>query len=297
MKFRKCIIIFFVLFSYFNSFAQLQDVFGSISTFIRSGDIVIGFAAKDLETGITIVLNENEFFPMQSVYKFHLALAVFNMIDMGKFSLNQEVYVRQSDLLQDTWSPLRDKYPEGNVNVSIEELLRYAVSDSDNNACDILFRMVGGPSKVQKYLKGKGFANVNIVSDEAAMHRSWDEQYRNKTTPLSALELLCKFYTGGLLKHDSKVALLTMMTETTTGMNRIRGLLPPDWTVMHKTGTGGTGSDGKISAVNDIGLIVFPDGSAIALAVFIRDSKLNYDENERIIAEIAVYICGIFGKR
>jgi beta-lactamase class A len=293
---RRIFLCLLLVFLMSESFSQYSDVFNSISTFVRSRDLVIGFAARDMETGITVMYNEHEFFPMQSVYKFHLALYVYDLVDRGKLSPDQNIFVGKSDLLPDTWSPLRDMYSSGNISLPLKELLKYTVSESDNNACDILFRLVGGPGKVQKFINRSGIMDVNIVSDEAHMHRTWDEQYKNRTTPLSALHLLSSFHTGKLLKSDSYVSLLTMMTETTTGMSRIRGLLPSDVIVSHKTGTGGVGPDGKISAVNDIGLITFTDGSTIAIAVFIKDSKLQYEENERIIAELAIYISWFFGK-
>ena len=53
--------------------------------------------------------------------------------------------------MPNTWSPLREKYGQGNVSVSLAEILSYTVSLSDNNCCDILFRLVGGPSKGPVY--------------------------------------------------------------------------------------------------------------------------------------------------
>lgn len=293
---RRLCMSLLLIFILSGTFAQYSEVFNSISTFVRSRDLVIGFAARDMETGITVMYNEHEFFPMQSVYKLHLALTVYDLVDKGKLSPDQNIFVGKGDLLPDTWSPLRDLYPSGNVSLPLRELLKYTVSESDNNACDILFRLVGGPGKVQKYIKRSGIIDVNIVSDEAHMHSSWDEQYKNSTTPLSALNLLCRFHSGNLLKSDSYVSLLNMMAETSTGLNRIKGLLPADVMVAHKTGTGGVDPDGKISAVNDIGLITYTDGSTVAIAVFIKDSRLQYEENERIIAEIAIYISRFFGK-
>ena len=50
------------------------------------------------------------------------------------------------------------------------------------------------------------------------------------------------------------------MTETRAGTHRIKGLLPPEAQVAHKTGTSGT-EHGITSATNDIGLIQLPTGS------------------------------------
>ncbi len=41
--------------------------------------------------------------------------------------------------------------------IPLKELLRFSVQESDNNACDILFSLIGGPAAVQKDLKEWGW--------------------------------------------------------------------------------------------------------------------------------------------
>src|SRR5204863_9610163 len=63
----------------------------------------------------------------------------------------------------------------------------------------------------------------------------------------------------------STALLLDLMTRARTGPARLKGLLPPDTVVAHKTGTTET-------VIDDVGIITLPDDSAmtghIALAVF-----------------------------
>lgn len=47
---------------------------------------------------------------MQSVYKFHIALAVLDRVEKGELSLSQSITVRRDELRPGKWSPLRDKY-------------------------------------------------------------------------------------------------------------------------------------------------------------------------------------------
>ena len=114
----------------------------------------IGVGVKHLESGDTLTIHGNDHFPMQSVYKFHLALAVLADVDKGKLCVDQKVLIRKEDYFPDTHSPIADKYPDGNVELTIGELLFYTVSTSDNNGCDILFKLVGGPKKVEAYIRG-----------------------------------------------------------------------------------------------------------------------------------------------
>ncbi len=82
--------------------------------------------------------------PMLSVFKFHIALAVLNQVDKGNLTLDQKILIKKSDLLENTWSPLREKYPDGNVELPLSEIITYTVAQSDNNGCDILLRLIGG---------------------------------------------------------------------------------------------------------------------------------------------------------
>lgn len=76
------------------------------------------------------------------------------------------------------------------------------------------------------------------------------------------------------------------MTDTHTGEHRPKGLLPPNAVVAHKTGTSGQ-HNGITNATNDAGLITLPNGSKLAIAVFVADSPENETVREKVIAQIA----------
>ncbi|MFZ0431202.1 MAG: serine hydrolase, partial [Candidatus Acidiferrales bacterium] len=83
--------------------------------------------------------------PMQSVFKFPLAVATLHLVEQGKFTLDQPVRFLPGDrILPETYSPLQDKYPDAEVDVPLRELLQMAVSLSDNVAADIVLRTIGG---------------------------------------------------------------------------------------------------------------------------------------------------------
>src|SRR5712671_1882742 len=53
----------------------------------------VGIAAMVLETGDTVSLNPRGHFPMQSVYKLPIGMAVMKQVDGGKVKLDQRVQV------------------------------------------------------------------------------------------------------------------------------------------------------------------------------------------------------------
>lgn len=74
--------------------------------------------------------------------------------------------------------------------MSIADLLKYTLQQSDNNACDILFDYQGGPDAVNKYIHSLGIRECAIAGTETAMHEDLNLCYENWTTPLAAAELV-----------------------------------------------------------------------------------------------------------
>jgi beta-lactamase class A len=224
---------------------------------------------------------------MQSVYKFPLALYVLHLVDSGVLSLDQKIHLKKSDLLPNLWSPLREKYPHGNVDVSLREIIRFTVSQSDNSGCDLLFRMVGGPTQVERWIHNQlAIKDITIANTENEIQHKWNIQYANWCTPLAMTRLLALFHTGQVLTAESRAFLWSCMVETTTGPRRIKGLLPEKTVVAHKTGTSGT-RKGVTAAINDAGIIVLPNDRRVAVVVFVSETHRTDAEAERIIAEVA----------
>ena len=249
------------------------------------GVSIIGNNGKD-----TMTLNGEKHFPMQSVFKFHIALAVLSEIDKGKLSLDQKVEISKNDLLpEDFWSPLRDENPNGG-SFTIERLIQYSVSHSDNTACDVLIRLIGTPKTVEEYIKKSGINDIKITFNEEEMQANWENMFQNWTTPKAASETLKLFYENksNLLSKSSYDFFWKTNKETTTGKNRIRGQLPEKTVVAHKTGWSGTNKEtGITAAVNNIGIVFLPSGEYFIISVFVSESKENFDSNEKNIADIA----------
>lgn len=288
----KNLSIYLFLLAYNVQFANAQStpqmalLKNKIEQITQSKQADIGVAILGIEDKDSLTINKNKPYPMQSVYKLHLAIAVLHDVDKGKLALNQPVLLTKSNLLPDTWSPMRDKYPNGGVSVPLSEVLSYSVSKSDNNACDILFELVGGTKKVHKYIRKLGIKNVSISATEAEMSKDWNIQFTNQTVPYSAVQLLDMFYTKPILKKETHDFLWKILVETTTGPNKIKGLLPSETIVGHKTGASSTNKEGITGASNDVGIVTLPNGKHFAIAVFVANSKENSTTNDRIIADI-----------
>jgi beta-lactamase class A len=242
----------------------------------------VGATAMVLETGQSVSLNGEQRFPMQSVYKFPIAMAVLAQVDQGKLKLDQRVRVERSDVVQ---GQILGQNSQGK-EFSLAELLKYMVSESDNTACDVLLRLIGEPKVVTQYLRNLGVNNIVVANTEKELAQDKAVQYRNYATPDAVVVLLRALHEGRGLSKSSQALLLRLMTETPTGLKRIKGLLPKGTVVAHKTGTSRT-VDGVTAATNDIGLVRLPNGRHLAIAVFVSDAKADDENREAVIAKVS----------
>jgi len=281
-----CLIIFQLFIFKIN--AQENALKKEIENYLTDKQALVGVAIYNFETKETTLINEKEQYPMQSVYKFHLALTILNQVDEKKLTLDEEFLITKEDLKENTWSPMRKKYPEGNIYLNLSTIIDYTVAQSDNNGCDFLFRLAGGTEVVHQFIQGLGIKEISIKATEEEMHQDWETQFTNWTTPTAMLALLKKFYNQEILTPTTHHFLWGTMEGTTTGRKKIKAKLPANTLVAHKTGRSGKNEEGIIAADNDAGIIELPNGSHFALVVFVSDSRENYETNAEIIADISL---------
>jgi beta-lactamase class A len=263
--------------------AELERQFAEIA---KEAKGKVGVAALIFETGENAALNASEQFPMQSVYKLPISMAVLKLADEGKLSMEQEVAITKSDFVKPGQrSPIRDENPEG-TKLQLWRLIQFAISESDGTASDVLMRLAGGPGEVQKYVDGLGIKDMSIKNTENEFAEDWKVQYANSTSPNAAIALLAELREARSIPYAKISLIRDFMNESPTGPNRLRGLLPENTYVAHKTGTSGT-QKGITAATNDIGLIQLPNDTYLLIAVFVADSTADEKTREAVIAKIA----------
>jgi len=253
--------------------------------------LLLGFQAQAQRCGACIIIGDvvtsfgNSFekrYEMNSVMKFTQAIYVAHYLDSCGIGLDQQVTVKKQDLEQDTWSPMLNMMDE-EQEFSYGELLALSLQQSDNNACDLLFKLCGGPKDVQNYLRNLGFKDIRLKWTEKQMHSKPQRSRGNWCTPSDMAELLNWFYCE---RQSSPVLMYIwdLMLSCETGNNRIKAALPPGAKLAHKTGTGF--SKGKtLRGINDVGIVVMPNGDYYPIAIFIKHTK-----REEEVAEIAKFL-------
>lgn len=232
--------------------------------------------------------------PLLSVFKYCIALAVLNKLETGNISLNETITINENMIEKDLYSPMLKKYTHYPFKISIRELLEYMISESDNNACDILINYIGGINNLNNFIHDIGFRDIEILTSEQEMNTDITKQYLNKAYPKDIVRLMKFIREGELLSPESKIFLDEIMINAKTGENKLKAGLPDGIIIGHKTGSSSRTPEGLKIADNDVGYIVLPDNTIYYIAVMIKDSKMSDDENSKVISEISKIVYEYF---
>jgi beta-lactamase class A len=293
---------------------RLEQELAHIATF--SGG-KLGVGVLHLESGREVFFNRDEAFPMASTYKVPIAVQLLTLVDSGRLRLDSMITLRPGDLHpgSGTISNLLD---DPGVALSVRNLLELMLLISDNSATDVVLRTAGAGSAVNARLRALGVSGISVdrptvrlIADaigigalppeseltmrrfgelaravpdsaqKAAAQRLYRDR-RDTATPEGMTRLLAKIWRGEALSRANTDLLLDIMRRCETGQQRIKGLLPSDVVVMHKTGTLNLG------VANDVGIITLPHNAGhVALSVFVKESTLDVAAQERTIAHVA----------
>ncbi len=268
--------------------AQPQQLKAEIEALIAHKKAEVGVCVI-LDSKDTVCVNNAQRYPLMSVMKLHQAMAVAHHLQAQGLPASTPVHISREDLKEDTYSPLRDRYPEGNFRMGTDSLLTYTLQLSDNNACDILFANICSVEETDRYLRSLGLRHFAIAATEADMHADLDACHDNWSTPLEAARLIEMLYTKEDLLEKTWLEFLRHTLNTCqTGKDRLA--LPLERTgatIGHKTGTGDRNKAGRIIGLNDVGFVSLPDGGHYAIAVLIKESAENMQETAAIIARIS----------
>ena len=261
-----------------------------LQKYIKNLDARIGVACI-FDGRDTVQINGNREFPMLSVYKFPQAIAFINFSIENQEDLNDIVLISKSEIKENTYSPIRDKYGIIDLRLPLKDILYYSLVESDNNACDILYNQIGGTNYADSIIKKMGFSEIHLLNTEDEMHEDIYLSYQNRCTPLE----MCKFidyFRSELVKSDDKYSYIQFLMENCkTGNDRLaKPFMTTNAVIGHKTGTGDVNSQGRIIGINDIGFITLPNKNTYSIAVFIADSKYTPETTSSFISDISEII-------
>lgn len=298
--------------------ASLASLQAEVTRLAARAGGTMGVGILHLETGASVYLNGGQSFPMASTYKIAMAVTLLQDVEAGRNSLTKRVEIRPEDLVVSSTLTARLRY--ANSAVSVRNLLEIMLVISDNTATDLIFDEAGGGAEITARMRALGINGMRVDRNTADLIRDylgWDNppmgekisladqidalsdedregvdpgrelldafnaDPRDNSTPEAMTALLAKIWRGEALGPEGTTLLKEIMERCETGNARLKGLLPEDTIIAHKTGTIG-------ETTNDVGVITLPHGrGTLIVTAFVKASTKPGPERERAIAEVA----------
>jgi beta-lactamase class A len=286
----------------------------------------MGVAIKHLESGTEIAINADEKFPMASAFKLPVLVGLYDKARKGQLQWDEmvDIGVRDQHLGSGDLSYL---YDLPGAKLSMHNVANLMMMVSDNSAADICLTKAG-VENVNALMKSLGVTDlhvdrptqelildyqqrdtaalkgltlpeiqkaaaagprdVNAVEARFARDDKFAADLKDQATPRAFEKLLERIWRGEAVDRESSRAILETMKRCRTGAARIKGLLPANTVVAHKTGT-------IAGVVDDVGIVYLPDTAGhVAIAVMSKQTRATEAEVERAIAEVARYAYDYF---
>ena len=246
----------------------LTDVLtDSISQIVSACPGEIGVAVIINNTD-TVSVNNKSIYPMMSVFKVHQALALCNDFDKKGLSLDTLVKINREKLDPKTWSPMMKDYSAPVISLTVRDLLRYTLSQSDNNASNIMFKNMLNTAQTDSFIaKLIPRSSFQIAYTEEEMSADHDKAYSNYTSPLGAAMLMNRLFTESLISNEKQDFIKNALKECKTGIDRIVAPL-----------------------LDDVAYICLPNKVCYTLAVFVKDFKGNESQASQFVAHISAVV-------
>ena len=282
----------------------------------------VGVAVKSIDTGWMVSKNGDVPMPQQSVSKLWVTLTAMDQIDQGRITLDDPLTITQNDLTL-FHQPIASLLKNGVYNTTVRELIRRAMTMSDNTANDRLLRHVGGPTAVNAFIARHSLGAIKFGPGERLLQSrtaglQWRQDYamgrafqaaRAKLAPgvrqaafnsyianpidgaaaAAIANALTKLRRGELLSPQSTSYIIGVMESSRTGHARLRASVPPGWRLAHKTGTG-QDLMGRTAGFNDVGILTAPDGRAYSIAVMIGDTTRPTQDRQKLMQNIVARV-------
>lgn len=237
-----------------------------------NGDVSI--VIKDLDMGWVIEYNKDLSVPSASIVKIPIMAAYFAAADEGKLKLGDTLILRQSDKVDGSGTLKAER--AGSV-YTIEELIRLAITQSDNTAANMLIDAMGF-DRLNEYFVKMGLKSTNL-SRKMMDFKARKTGIENYTTASDMAFLLERLYRGKVLSRGSSKKCLELLSEQKI-RDRIPKKLPADITVAHKTGL-------ENGICHDVGIVYTPKGNFLICVLTKHEYRLARPM-KRLIARLSL---------
>jgi beta-lactamase class A len=269
----------------------------AIERVTKSVNATWGIYMKSLDTTDGLALDADRQMETMSTIKIPLMVEAFQQIKDGKFALTDKYTLASDDIRPGTG--VIQRLDPGAV-LTVKDLLTLMIIVSDNTATDALYRMVGGPERVNARMTALGltqtramnvgkdwFAALSAASSSEAFYRSKKTPF-GLSTPREMGRLLELMERGQLVDKASSDLMLRIMRGQVYRTRIPRYLT--GYRIPHKTG------DFLPYVGDDVGVLE-GQGRTIVLSIFTGDHYGSGETLENAIGLVAKEVGDFFTYR
>ncbi|TMN20551.1 class A beta-lactamase [Pseudoxanthomonas sp. X-1] len=259
-----------------KDFAALEQVSGGR----------LGVTLLEVATGRRLGRRQDERFPMCSTFKALLAAHVLSLADAGTLSLDERLPIRQAQLL--SWAPESERHV--GKDLTVRDLCRAAVTNSDNTAANLLLARAGGPPALTTFLRRQGDAVTRSDRYEPEMNNFAPGDPRDTTSPAAVAASLARFAVGDGLSKASRAQYADWLIDNQTGDDCLRAGLGKRWRVGDKTGNNGRDTR------NDLAVLwPLAGGAPWVLVALLQGARVDADQRDAVLARVGALADAMIG--
>ena len=204
----------------------------------------------DFNTGKYIDINGSEIFSAASIIKVPVLINLFKSIEANNLSIYDEMYLTNYYKASGSGNL---QYAQNGKKLTINDLAKTMIEDSDNSATNMLMAKLGSMTAVNSAIRTWGIKNTHI--------QTWlpDLTGTNYTTTNDMATMLFNLDNPNFLSINSREYIVDYMSHVKNDRLIPQGL-GKGATFLHKTGDIGT-------MLGDAGIVYMPDGKKYIVAI------------------------------
>lgn len=291
-----------------------------IERILETAEGEFGVAIKHLETGETLTINGDKLYPLASVVKVPILVALCNEAAAGNLDLHEKIQLHQQDHVPGS-GVLKEMIP--GTTFTLKDLAMLMIIVSDNMATDKLLQILGR-DLVNNHMEKLGLEQLCIqlsiwellaycvgidsstysadtydkvshlldmeredVQVPDYLHKKVTEYNRGSANDLNLLLEKIELREGILEKAAQTILKILQKQQYN---RRIPRLLPGTMMVAHKTGT-------LRGVVNDAGIMYLPDQKGRVVISVLSEGNPTTDAGDDVISAIANEVYNYFVRK
>jgi beta-lactamase class A len=252
----------------------------------QPGNFAVAF--KDLSTGDSLLINEQEFFHAASTMKTPVMIEVYKQAAAGRFSLNDSVVLKNEfkSIVDSSLFSLNAKddsdtalYQHLGEKIPLYNLVYDMIIRSSNLATNTVIEMVNARNVTQT-MRQLGAHKIQVLRS-VEDSKAFDKGLNNVTTAKDLMVIYEKMAKGEIVDSASSQAMIKILLNQEFN-EIIPARLPGDVKVAHKTGT-------ITHVLHDSGIVFLPNGKKYVLVILSKNLQ-NETNAKKAMAEVSEMI-------